>query len=466
MRYLFLCAWLCIMLKAYTQTQDSLRDNIGLTLVSMKLDSSVYWGKRLIQAYPSADNYLVLASVYQIKGDTINANRSFQSALDRSDSSRYRVYKIMSQAALDRGDTLQSIRLAKASLDQQLNQASVHYFLGNVYMAHRQRDSAWYHYGQAYLQDSTNETYQQLAFVQYADEGNLFRALDVLAQSVSSGQRTMNKSNGYPVDSRDSAKVMVLATGYIETDQFRKANELLLSLLHEKLLSDTAYFLLGESFQGIGDFGEAAGYYRTAIALAKAPISTYYEKLLRLYERTGESQPAIELMYQGAAAGIVSFENWTQEYKEALPKIQAINDSLQTAAGELRKALLTRLARFYLFAKHSDFSLRVISDLEAMGMLAEDGLLLKAQANFTRGRLDVAEVLAENLLTLQPLSTDYYLLLLSILFERRSYHQFLSIVRRAEAAGVPVHTPEVEAMIEKCRVVLQLPLNKRRVGLN
>jgi tetratricopeptide (TPR) repeat protein len=441
--------------KSAKQSNEELRIKLGNAMLLGKIDSAIYWGRHLVESYPTVENLLLFASLYEIKGDTAAANRHYNHALEVPDTARYQVYRVMAQTYVARGKNDRAIFYARQSLQSKPDQPATHFLLANLYRDRGQGEEAVIHLRQAYQLDSTNREYIQQIYVLEYSAGNKREAVRLMEKLTQPGQfRKAGKRTEERIDSAELVRLFALASGYLEVDRFEEANALLLSIQDLHLFGDSTYVLLGESYKGLGMLDKAAAAYQSAIQLNTKPDQGQYEELARLYELLGEPQQAVKTLLDGAQKEIPELKEWAADYREAIEEIKRVTPLLETATGAEKLRLLFLLAKLYHFTRHQDFALQILTDMQDLGGATDSVTYLLAIVHHQRGQYNLSEKLSNQLLVKDPKVAEYHLLLLASLFGQRSYSAFLTAVPRAQQAGVDINAPEVQAMILKAYAVI------------
>lgn len=410
----------CMVVRAQNAPSEeaALKQKAAAYVTGRKLDSALYFSKKLIDQYPTAGNHLLAGSVYEIRKDRVNADKSYNKAVEVAGKDLYKVYSDLGLVMLKRTDTVKAIEYENASLSLNREQPDVHYFLGGLYEVRNATDSANYHFTQAWRQDSTNTVYlQKMYAIAYAG-GDMAIALPYLEKAVA-------------IDGKDERARTTLVYGYLEIDAFAKALGLLNKKIADTLAGDVDYFNLARCYLNLGDTANGVSALRQAIVFSPQVNSTYYEELVQVLAALGQHKELLTVYTAGAAAGMEAYQAWLRGYQEAVASMDSIYKGIQA---DNATTSLFQLGKLYISIQDFTNSLKVLQDYQAAGGVLHDSLYsLLAISYVSLNKYAQAKESIEKALALTPSNEDYKMLLLSILYRLKDYEGVISTIGGIQA---------------------------------
>jgi tetratricopeptide (TPR) repeat protein len=396
-----------------TTDEASLKQRAAAYVTGRKLDSALYFSKKLSELYPTAGNYLLTGSVYELRNDKTNADKLYSKAIDVAGKELYKVYSDLGLVMLKRKDTAKAMSYEYASLGLFSSQPGVHYFLGGLHEVRNTVDSAHYHFTQAWLLDSTNSVYLKKMYAITYPAGNVATALRYLEKALA-------------MDSTDKEARSTLVYGYLEVDAFDKALVLLKKQMSDTLAGNVDYFNLARCYLNLGDTANGIPALQQAIALSAAVNTTYYDELVNVLAAQGQHKNMLEVYVAGAAAGMEGYQQWLAAYGEAITEMKRIYkymDATNTTTS------LYQLGKLYLSVQDYTNSLKVLQDYQTAGGQPSDSLFsLLAVGYLSLNHYAQAREAIDKALVISPGNEDYQLLLLSILYRMKDYKEVIAAI--------------------------------------
>jgi tetratricopeptide (TPR) repeat protein len=406
-----------------------LRQKAAAYTFANKLDSALYFAKKLISAYPNTENLVLLGSVYELKKDLAMADLYYGKALESAGSEIFKLYADLAQVQYRRGSTTKAIEYANRSLQINAQQPSLHFLLGSIYQATDNIDSANRHFELAYRQDDHDTGYAKKMYSVYYRQGQLDQAVPILEKLV-----TENPS--------DHASRLSLANVLVELDQYDKAFPL---VEHPKGDSiDRDYFILATCYLNLGDTTNAILSIQKAISFSKKPEPVYYELLVQVYAATGRFGNMLEAMKTASTAGLNNYSQWLQSYQQKLDTIAVLYRSI--GSGDPASVLLN-LGKLYFSIRDYKNSLKVLTDYLTVGGPANDQVFaLLAVACMNLKRNEEARQYIEHAIQLSPSNEDYQQVLTLIHYRLKDYSSVVGSVNklRLSTTGKPAGISDID----------------------
>lgn len=405
--------FMVVLAQSISPEEVELKQKAAAYVTGRKLDSALYFSKKLVAQYPGAGNHLLTGSVYELRNDKVNADKSYNKAVEVAGKDLYKVYSDLGLVMLKRMDTVKAIEYEHASLSLNEAQADVHYFLGGLHEVRHAIDSANYHFTQAWRQDSTNTIYLQKMYAIAYAAGDMAAALPYLEKAVA-------------IDGRDEQARNTLVYGYLEIDAFSKALGLLNQKIADTLAGAVDYFNQARCYLNLGDTTNGLSALRQAIAFSVQVNNTYYDELVQVLAAQGQHKQLVTVYEAGAAAGIEAYQAWLRGYQEAVTGMDSIYKGIQ---GSNAATSLFQLGKLYISIQDYTNSLKVLQDYQAAGGAQHDSLYsLLAISYVSLNKYAQAKESIEKALALAPANEDYKLLLLSILYRLQDFSGVISTI--------------------------------------
>lgn len=412
---LLLC---CLVIPTISQTkgleESLLKQKAAAYTFAGKFDSAFYFGKQLVSKFPNTNNYLLLGSIYEIKKEPTNADIYYEKAIKSSDKNTFHVYSDLAYVAHRRGELSKMFTYTHRSLELDLDQPELHYFIGSIYDSLGQSDSANYHFTKAYSLDSNNTEYLKKMYTIYYKKGFVRESLFFLERVTQ-------------LDTLDHKSKITLANGFAEVEDYKKAIFFLNYPISKNWANDSDYYALSKCYLNLGDTINGIISLEKAISLLIIPKIIYYDELIHIYASLGQYGKMLEIFQEGARKGIYSFQQWMDSYKEKVDTMSHIYLNLEQGNPATH---LFDLGKLYFAINDYQNCLKVLNDYQLIGGMQTDTLFaLISSCNFNLNRNSEAKNYIEKAINLSPLNEDYKLLLLLILYKLKNYQEVINISR-------------------------------------
>lgn len=375
MKTLKKCLWAMVILLnsqlvvAQVQDKDSIRIKLNQALLANRLDLATGFAEALLNKANSPDDYLLGASVFELKGETKKSDPLYLKALEFKNGGQFKVYHDLGYVYLRRSDHGKAKYYMLNSLQMNAAQPELNHVLSAIYLIDKKTDSAIIYGLKAYQQIPTNPNYIKQLANYYLTAGNLEEAIVYL-------EKLSGKENG-----NDSAK-LALAGLYLKTDDFAKALPLYQSLSQDSVDRHDYLYGLATCYLEIEQPYDAAQTISKAISMTSNPQKSYYDLLIQSYAATGEHQKVIQTYQKGMGKGISSYENWLTAYKTTVTELRNELIALDQSPGLTQKASLLKLSTLYLAAKDYRSAIKVINDYKKLGGTDNDSTKIIAASAY------------------------------------------------------------------------------------
>lgn len=406
-----------VMAQPQNDEETLLKQKTAAYTYANKLDQALTNASALVKQYPKTENYLVLASTYEIRKEFDNADKYYYMALQSAGDKAAAVYHDLSFVMLRRNDLNAAIAYAHECLVRNPQQDSLHYFLATIYRSQDKIDSANYHYTRAYELNNNNTDYLKEMYALNYINGMVRESLPYLEKVVA-------------IDTTDRQTRITLASGYIELEEYRKAIPLLQIPFGDSTAADSMYYMLAKCNIELGDSLNAVLNLEKAIMLSKTPDFKHYDMLVQVYAAQGQFNNMLKVYEEGEKKGFKNYRQWIAEYRESVDTMRIIYKHI--SEGEVAPKLFL-LGKLYL--KINDFrnSLQVLGDFETVGGALTDSLYsLRALANMNLNHMAEAKTNIEEAIRLAPANEDYRLLLMLIQYRLKNYQEVVNLAKQRQ----------------------------------
>lgn len=383
-----------------------------------KLDLALDNANALVKKFPKTENFLVLASTYELRKDFVNADKYYKTALQSAGDNAAAVYHDLSFVMYRRKDVKNAIAYAHESLARKANQDSLHYFLATIYDSLKNIDSANWHYTRAYQLNNNNTDYLKEMYRIHYSNGMVRESLPYLEKVVI-------------LDTSDRQTKITLATGYVELDEYKKAVPLLQIPVGDSTAADSIYYMLAKCNLELGDSLTAVLNVEKAILLSKAPDIKHYDMLLEIYAAQGQYNNMLRVYEEGDKKGFAPYKQWISDYRESVDTMRIIYKDMDN--GDVAPKLYL-LGKLYLQINDFANSLKVLADFETVGGALTDSLYsLRAVADLNLNHMAEAKTNIEEAIRLAPANEDYRMLLMLIEYRLKNYQSVVNLSKQRQA---------------------------------
>ena len=394
-----------------------------------KVDSAIYAANQLNAQNPANQKELLLGTLYEIKNDTVSANRYYSQALANPSANPARIYHMMGMAAYRRGQTTSARDYVLRSLQYDSSQDGEYFLLGRLYTQLEDGDNAQASYLHAWRLNNHQAVYAQALFSAYQGQGKVRSSLPYLKQWAS--PRTAS------VQSR-----IALATQYMGLDSFAAARPLLQSLLQSAPRNDTLWYDLAVCSLELQDTAAALTALQQAIGLSAVPAHLYYDRLIAVYEAKGQQDRLLTTFRQGASKGFADYAQWLAQYDSSWMETRVILPLLPAASRAQQVQYFHELARQALARKDDIQALAWLAEYQGQrGKMTDSLWEMKAAAELNLGYAQQARQDIEEALRITPGDATGTLLLTGILYRQRDYGQLTQTLLSMNQARVVAMPP-------------------------
>ncbi|NQX40661.1 tetratricopeptide repeat protein [Pedobacter steynii] len=401
---------------AVAQVQDKNRIKIKLNeaLQANRLDLATGFAEALLNKADSPDDYLLGASVFELKGEQKKSDPLYLKALEFKNGEQFKVYHDLGYVYLRRSDHGKAKSYMLNSLQMNAAQPELNHVLSAIYQVDKKPDSALIYGLKAYQQIPTNPDYIKQLANYYLRAGNLEEAIVYL-------EKLSGKEKG-----NDSAK-LALAGLYLKTDDFAKALPLYQSLSQDSLDRHDFLYGLATCYLETEQPYDAAQTISKAIAMTGNPQKSYYDLLIQSYAATGEHHKVIQTYQNGLEKGISSYGNWLTEYNTAVNEVKNELITLDQSPGLIQKASLVKLSAIYLAAKDYGSAIKVINEYKKLGGMDNDSTKIVAASAYL-GLQRYSEAKEALTGTDKTFSAENAGLFVAILYKLKDYQSLIGIL--------------------------------------
>ncbi|MDB5229657.1 MAG: hypothetical protein JWN76_462 [Chitinophagaceae bacterium] len=395
-------ALLIFSIRADSQTEiQSLQYRIIMTSMSAKYDSAIYYAQKLTAIEPSARNYLLQGSVFELKKDYATADHFYQKAVNIAGTNQADIYSALAYVYYNRKNLDKAITYSMQSLKVDNNQPSLHYFVGSVFELLQNKDSAKSHFNKAYQADTLKELYAQKLYNLGYEEGEYTDQELYLKKLIALGNNTLNYQ-------------ATLAGIYMQQDEYGKAAAILNEILR-KSQSDSVYFSLGQCYMELNLGKEAIKCFKKAIMFSAVVNKQYYDALVDAYAFISRPDSVITTYNEGASKGIVSYQQW-------LINNGGINTLNIPAANQNDFSKINEL----LFRRDYRRAILLLNDYKEKKVTPKNEFYpMMAAAQFGLRNFNEAKMYITRAIELEPLKEDYQLLYIATLEKLRDYNELI-----------------------------------------
>ncbi len=365
----------------------------------------------------------LLATLYESKKDTINANAYFFKALGAPGADSGHIYYLLSMTYYHRDNILTAKDQLVTALHYDPSQAQWHFILGKFYDYLKNKDSAISCYQDAYNLEPENLNYIQAMYSAFRNKGMIRESLPLLEKWAK-------------IDSTTLQSRLTLAVQWIDLDSFTKAASLLRLLNKDFPANDSIYYNLAICALELGDSVTGLQTLRQAINLSPHANAQYYDLLINVYEAEGQLDQMLATIQQAAQKGLSNYVTWLNVYETSRRETKRVDSILthDTKPEQLKDLFL--LATLSLFQKDDANTLNRIKEYLQWGGLLTDSLLyIKCIAELGLGHLSGAKTSIQEAIKISPSNSEYKALFATILYRSKNYNELTQILQNLSPGG-------------------------------